>query len=418
MIRGIIVTVICAVAAAASARDTMDGIFNERVKTVRVALSGADYFAPPVVTLGSGDFLNISFDHLSEDREFLRFRAVRCDANWQPSSIPESQWLDGFNESVIDNYEFSRATTVHYVHYDFNFPNDDISPVLSGNYLIEVYPEDDPSQVWFARRVMISEQSAPVVASVSSQTDVDYNKAHQQLSVAVDTERASVSDPFNDLTVMISQNGRADNEVALRQPLRISGKMSVYEHRDPLIFEAGNEYRRMEIVDVNYPGMGVEEIAYAYPYYHFRLSTDLPRTSQPYIYDSTQHGRFFVREYNSDNSDVEADYAVVHFSLETEEMPGTMIFIDGDFTSRRFDDNSVMGYNDATGRYEKVLLLKQGAYNYQYLAVPPGARRGYTSVIEGDKYPTSNEYLIKVYTRGPLDRTDRLIGVTLINSLP
>ncbi|MCM1032140.1 MAG: DUF5103 domain-containing protein [Odoribacter sp.] len=418
MIRGIIVTVICAVAGAASARDTMDCIFNDRVKTVRVALSGDDYFAPPVVTLGSGDFLNISFDHLSEDREFLRFRAVRCDANWQPSSIPESQWLDGFNESVIDNYEFSRATTVHYVHYDFNFPNDDISPALSGNYLIEVYPEDDPSQVWFARRVMISEQSAPVVASVSSQTDVDYNKAHQQLSVAVDTERASVSDPFNDLTVMISQNGRADNEVALRQPLRISGRTAVYEHRDPLIFEAGNEYRRIEIVDVNYPGMGVEEIAYAYPYYHFRLSTDLPRISQPYIYDSTQHGRFFVREYNSDNSDVEADYAVVHFSLETEEMPGTMIFIDGDFTSRRFDDNSIMGYNDATGRYEKVLLLKQGAYNYQYLAVPPGARRGYTSVIEGDKYPTSNEYLIKVYTRGPLDRTDRLIGVTLINSLP
>lgn len=99
----------------ASARDTMDGIFNERVRTVRVARGGDDYFSPPVAVLGSGDFLTVSFDHLSDDRAFLRYRVVRCDANWQPSRVVESEWLDGFNESTIDDYEFSQAVTVHYV---------------------------------------------------------------------------------------------------------------------------------------------------------------------------------------------------------------------------------------------------------------------------------------------------------------
>ena len=75
-----------------------------------------------------------------------------------------------------------------------------------------------------------------------------------------------------------------------------------------------------------------------------------------------------------------------------------------------------MTYNRATGKYEKALLLKQGSYNYQYLIVPPGKNRGYTAEIEGDKYQTVNEYLIKVYTRRPADRYDRLIGVSRIVS--
>lgn len=405
------------IAGAREPHDTMDGIYNERIRTVTLSVDG-DRFAPPVAFMGLGAPVTVEFDHLSDDRVFLRYRVVRCDANWQPSVLAEAEYLDGFNESAIEAYEYSRGTTVHYVHYGFQFPNEDISPTLSGNYLIEVYPEDDPDDVWMTRRVMLSEQSAPISTSVTSRTDIDYNVGHQQLSVAVDTERARVADPFNDLKVMIAQNGRRDNEVMLRQPLRMSGATAVYEHSAPLIFEAGNEYRRMEVADVNYPGMGVADIVWADPYYHFELMTDVPRADQPYVYDSTQHGRFFVRRYGSESSDTEADYVVVHFSLEMDELPGSMIFLDGDFTSRRFDPASLMTYNRETGRYEKVMLLKQGHYNYQYLTVPPGARSATAATVEGNKYPTINEYLIKVYTRGPLDRTDRLIGVTQITSQP
>lgn len=396
--------------------DTMNGAFTDRVRTVEVRAAGGDFFAPPMVTLGSADRLDISFDVLNDDRDYLRYRVVRCDANWQPSSIAENEWLQGFNESVIEDYRFSSATSVHYVHYAFQFPNEDISPTMSGNYLIQVYGEDDPDEVWFQQRVMISEQTAPISVTLTSRTDVDYNDAHQQLSVAVDTEHARVADPFNDLRVIISQNGRADNEVGLRQPLRMSGHTAVYEHQRPLIFDAGNEYRRFEISNVNYPGMHVEEIGYYEPYYHFSLAKDGSRAREQYIYDQTQWGRYVVREYNSADSDVDADYAVVHFTLDYPELPGYMIFLDGDFTGRRFDQGSQMVFNPSTGRYEKAVLLKQGHYNYQYLAVPPGATSGKTSVIEGDKYQTVNEYLIKVYTRGPLDRTDRLIGVTRVLS--
>lgn len=394
--------------------DTMTGVFNDRVKSLQVRLFG-DPYAPPVINLGTDDRLLVSFDHLAEDREYLRYQLVHCNASWQPSGLVDGEFLDGFNLGYIENFEYSRQPYIHYVHYTLVIPNEDVRPKLSGNYLLKIFPENDPDDVWLQCRFMVSEQTAVIGASISGVTDIDYNVAHQQLSISVDTERSEVEDPFNDLTVMIQQNGRYDNEVAVRKPLRMASRnVSVYEHLPELIFEAGNEYRRMETVSTNYPGMGVAEISYAEPYYHFTLHTDGPRCDQMYLYDQTQHGRFTVREYNSADGDIDADYGVVHFSLDIPEMEDAMIFIDGDFVNRRFDQESMMTYNRATGRYERNMLLKQGAYNYNYLVVPKGKSRGYTAPIEGDKFQADNEYLIKVYARHPGDRYDRLVGVSTV----
>lgn len=389
--------------------DTMTGVFDERIKSLQVRLDGDD-FAPAIAILDSNDRIRIDFDHLAEDREYFRYSLTHCNASWVPSGLVDSEFLDGFNEGTIDNYDFSRGTTVHYVHYTLTIPNEQVNPRLSGNYLLKIYREDDPDTPLLQCRFMMSEQTTPVRVGASSQTDIDYNKSHQQLSVTIDTEQGHIDDPFNDLIVILNQNGRLDNETALRQPLKMQGTSVVYEHQQPLIFEAGNEYRRFEIVSDTYPGMGVAEIEYFDPYYHYCLNTDQRRDDEPYSYDQTQHGRYFIREYNSANSDTEADYGVVHFTLDYPDSPGAMIFLDGDFTQRRFDDNARMQYNPATGLYERAMLLKQGAYNYQYLIVPPGAKRGFTDRIEGDKYQTINKYTVRVYHRRKGERYDRLIG--------
>lgn len=395
--------------AAHAAGDTMTGIFSERIKSLQVRVEGDD-FAQPLIVLNTADRITISFDQLSDDREFLRYSLTHCTATWRPSGLVDSEFLDGFNEGMIDDYEYSSATTVHYVHYRLTIPNEQVAPRISGNYLLKIYNENDPDSTLLQCRFMVSEGTAPVSVSASAQTDIDYNRSHQQLSIAVDTERAGIEDPFNDLIVVAGQNGRLDSEVAMRQPLKMQGRTVVYEHQPQLIFEAGNEYRRFETVSERYPGMGVAEIVFYDPYYHYALYADQSRAEEPYTYDQTQHGRYFVRNSNAVQSDTEADYGVTHFTLDIPEMSGYMIFLDGDFVQRRFDDNSRMQYNHATGRYERAMLLKQGAYNYQYLVVPPGARRGYTAQVEGDKYQTVNRYDVRVYTRRRGERYDRLIG--------
>ena len=328
-----------------------------------------------------------------------------------------SEFLDGFNEGEVEDYEFSRATLVHYVHYSITIPNREIRITETGNYLLRVYDESNPDETLLQARFGVSDFSAGVYAGVTSLTDIDTNRNHQQLGLTVDLQHAAgIDDPFNDLRIVVSQNGRADNEVVLTAPQRVLGDRVIYEHLRPLIFKAGNEYRRFETVSTSYPGMGVENISADTPIYNMWLYTDSPRGAIPYSYDSTQHGRFFVRESSSSRSDTEADYVMVHFSLEMPEIAGADVFLEGDFVQRRFDPVSRMVYNRATGRYENSMMLKQGAYNYQYLTVPSGSLQGETAPVEGDFYQTVNEYTVRVYHRPRGGRFDRLIGVGMIVS--
>ena len=403
------------VLSAADVDDTMNGIFDSRFKTLQVKLEGNDY-APPVIALESDDRVVISFDELTEEHSYLRYSLVHCNANWQPSGLVDSEFVDGFNLGEVENYEYSQLTTTHYVHYSIALPNDEVRFTISGNYLLRVFPENDPEETILQARFMVSEANVGVVANVTSRTDVDYNNAHQQLSLEVDASKLNVQDMYNDLKIVVSQNSRVDNEILVEKPLRVSLNKAYYEHLTPLIFKAGNEYRRMETVSVTYPGMRVAEIGYREPYYHMVLEPDKLRSIGQYLYDQTQFGRFTIREYNSSQSDIEADYVKTHFSLDLPEQFDCGIYLDGDFTHRRFDDDSRMDFNREISLYEKTMLLKQGAYNYQYLIVPNGKSAGMTAPIEGDFYETVNEYLIKVYYHRPGERYDRLVGVGLIFS--
>jgi len=359
---------------------------------------------------------------MADERHYLRYSIYLCNADWTPGELVDTEVFDGFNYADIEDYSFSRATSVHYVHYTITLPNNDFRFNLSGNYLLKVYPEEDPDRILLQVRFMVQEMAVSVGGAITSRTDVDYNDAHQQLTLDIDTRNVNVRDLNTDLRVVVSQNGRIDNEVMLGHPSRMMGRRIIYEHIPALIFPAGNEYRRFETVNNLYPGMGVDHIEYHAPWYHHILNLDKPRAHREYRYDSTQHGRYFIREYNSENSDVEADYVLVLFSLDMLAFPDADVYLDGDFMLRRFDSNSRMEYNPSTGRYEKLLPLKQGAYNYQYLVVPrgdsgqPGGMAGpsLTAPVEGDHYPTVNEYMVRVYYREPGARHDRLLGVGIL----
>lgn len=326
MVRRFVLTIAAVVSLAVTAADTMTGIFDDAFHTLRIDVNG-NYMAPPVLLIDSGDQLTISFDEITESNSYLRYSLVHCNANWTESSLVESEFLDGFNFGDVDDYEYSQMTATHYVNYRITLPNDRFRFKISGNYLIRVYRDDAPDTTLLQARFMVSESTATVDADVLSVTDIDYNDAHQQVSVRVDATDAGVEDVFNDMMVYVSQNGRLDNEVMVRQPLRVSGKTAYYEHLRPLIFPAGNEYRRMETVSTTYPGMNIESVDYHDPFYHATVATDYPRSADKYAYDRTQNGRFFIREYNSSQSDIEGDYVVTHFSLDAPEHRVNIYFL-------------------------------------------------------------------------------------------
>ncbi len=398
--------------------DTRQGANSPSIRSIKASVDGIP-LSLPIITLGGDDHILISFDEIADDRRYMRYELIHCDAAWQPEQLVDSEFIEGFNLGDINDYAYSEATTVHYINYRLQLPNEQVRFTASGNYLVRIYPEDDPDQTLLQARFSVVEPGVSVAASVSTVTDIDVNQNHQQVNFTIDAGEYPVDDMFNDLIVVVEQDNRQDNAVTLRQPLRLArSKVAVYEHLRPLIFDAGNEYRRFETVSLTRPDMNVEQISYIDPFYHATLTIDHPRDS--YNYDHTQQGAYLVRQSDTsiEESDVRADYLVTHFTLDLPRQQDVDIYIDGDLTDRRVDPTSLMTFNSATGRYEKALLLKQGSYNYQYIAVPRGTTRGTAGIVEGNFAPTNHRYTIKVYHRPRGTRYDRLIGVATLQSAP
>ncbi len=391
-------------------------IFDNDFKTLKVSPISNSYF-PPIWVMGQDNPLLVSFDHISENQSYLRYSLIHCNSDWQQSNLQESEYVSGFNYANIEHFEFSSSTFTHYVHYEFTLPNENMKILKSGNYIVRIYHDDTPEETLLQARFCVCENTMSVKTAVTSSTDIDYNENHQQLDITVNGKHNYVSDPYNSLKLVISQNSRTDNEVTITKPLMVSGNNIIYQHTPALIFPAGNEFRRIETVATNAPSMGVLNMQYFDPFYHATLRTDIPRADEPYYYDQTQHGYFTIRNWETEKSETEADYIVTHFSLDTGgELSGGKIYINGEFTGQKFTPEYELKYDMSTGLYTTDLLLKQGAYNYQYLWVPTNSEKGLTSFIEGDKYQTVNEYLTKVYLREPGDRYDRLVGFGIVFS--
>ena len=108
-------------------------IFSPRVKTL-TSIVGNDWMNRPVMTLGSDDVLNIGFDEFSHNYHRLTCHIDHCEADWSTSEeIFESDWLQGFNDWQIGDYQNSINTTVLFTHYQLTIPNEYCQLKMSGN---------------------------------------------------------------------------------------------------------------------------------------------------------------------------------------------------------------------------------------------------------------------------------------------
>ena len=386
---------------------------DSRIHSLKVE-SGNGLLYPPVISLNADEYINISFDLFEEEHQDLSYSIVHCNANWQPSMLSSLEYIDGFDIQEVYDWELSFNTYQSYVNYQITLPNDEVQFKVSGNYAVVVYPQNRSERPLLYACFSVSEDVVKVNCTSSSRTDKGYADNYQQVSFNINKQDYDIVNPVNDLKIYVMQNNRLDNMAYVSAPQYFNNERIVYEHNPKLIFDAGNEYRRFEIVSTRYKGMGVDNLSYFDPYFHATLERDFPRESRTYSFDQTQRGRYVIRESDYDEEgNTQADYFVVHFSLDARDMmlPEGDIYIDGELSEYRFSENNRMLYNPQTGLYEKIMLLKQGSYNYQYLFVPKGETIGKASVIEGNKYETSNEYRVNVYHRVPGERYDRLIGV-------
>lgn len=389
-------------------------ISDRQLHTLQIVVNN-DPLLPPIMNLGGHNHIEISFDEFSHEYHRYIYKVEHCNADWSPSTeIFESDFLNGFNGEPIEDYEKSFNTTVLYTHYSLRIPNENISLKLSGNYKLTVYNDegDEPVPVLTACFCLV-ELGVGIGTTISTNTDIDFNKYHQQLDLSISYGGIKVIDPHRELKTAVLQNRRWDNCVINPKPNIQATHKIEFTHNRQLIFPAGNEYHKFEILDVHVPTLNVDRMEWFDPHYHATLYPN--QTARNYLYDEDQNGAFIIR--NSDDMDVEttSDYVFTHFTLKSPQLSGGEVYLNGSWTCNRFIPEYRMAYNRDTQSYEATVLLKQGYYNFNYLFVPNGSQTGNCGPTDGNFYETENEYIILVYHRPNGGRYDKLVGYRQMN---
>ena len=383
-------------------------LFSPDIASLQV-VAGNRWLDIPVIQLGGNEAIHIGFDDMTHEYRRYTYRIEHCEADWTVTEgLFTSDFVSGFAEgNTIDDIEESLNTNVLFTHYSLQIPNRRCRLTMSGNYRLTVLDENNDDEPVLSACFMVCDGAATVSLLATSNTDIDVNHRHQQVEMRVGFGNLKVVNPQEQIKTVVMQNGRWDNaRINVRHQYTTMSGLEWNHNRD-LIFTAGNEYRKFEVLDVDRPSMGIDRMRWDGEYVNAYLFVDEPRRN--YVYDEDANGAFYIRNSDNYENDRLSDYVLVHYTLKCDAPVDGRVFLNGAWTYDRFEPEYELEYNEELRQYEAVVLQKLGYYSYQYLMVD---RQGVvrTMPTEGDFYETENSYQALVYYRGQGDRADRLVG--------
>ena len=269
----------------------------------------------PIIHLDTEEKLQLSFDDFSEDLQDYYYTIVHCNSDWTLSDLMQSEYIDGFFENRIEDYEFSFNTLQKYTHYNLVFPENYLKPLLSGNYIIKVFANNNPKEVLLIRRFMILDEKLNISSNVKRATLIDDREYKQEVDFTISHSNVYVANPYSDIKVVIKQNNREDNSITNLQPLFVKQDKLIYNYESENTFEAGNEFRHFDIKSIRYQSERIKEISSDSININVKLLTDISRSFEDFISIPDINGEFLINKQEAWNSETEAEYVKVNFSL-------------------------------------------------------------------------------------------------------
>jgi len=389
---------------------------TDNIKTILLYKQGFE-LSLPLIELNSSEKLVLSFDDLANNNTTYKYTFIHCDADWSASDMQAYEYIKGFTEDIIEDYQYSFNTVQKYTHYNLLFPNENMILTKSGNYILKVYQDGFPDNPVFTKRFMIVEPHVTITATAKRATlieDMDYK---QEVDFTINYANYPIANPYQDVKVVLTQNNRTDNAITNLKPKYINNNQLVYDYEQGNTFEGGNEFRILDIKSLNYRTINLAQIGYDSLGYYAYLLPDDKKAFKNYYYYQDINGRKLIKTEDLRDSDTQADYVHVHFTLPyNNDVIGGNIYVYGALTDWNFTKEGMLKYNYQTHNYETSIYLKQGYYNYIYVFLENGKTIGDETLIEGTRYETENEYAIYVYCKENGTTYDKLIGVKIINS--
>lgn len=363
-----------------------------------------------------GENFTFAFDDLFGNEANYYYTLTHCNYDWTKSQLTVNEYISGFDNQRIQNYQNSFNTLQIYSHYVLSFPNKFTRIQLTGNYILNILNED--REVIMSRRFVVYEEKVSVPLQVKRARGMDEIQEKHNMDFAVKTNAFIFQMPLQNVKVALFQNGRFDNAIYNVKPQYTIGNDLIYKYDKETQFWAGNEYLYFDNKDIRNAVNNVLRVTGGEIYNNILYANEA-RGSKPYTYYPDINGNFVTNNSNLNVTDVtlEADYAWVFFKLSAPAyFEKDDIYIGGMFNNYAKTDEYKMEYNEKTGMYEKAVMIKQGFNNYMYIPANSKGKVNGKASPDGNFFQTENDYNVIVYYRENNERYDRVIGFGQANS--
>lgn len=405
----------------AAAQDP-DRTYKASVHSVKLYRAG-DIYAYPVLSLNSSDQLELHFDDFDGDVKNYYYSFQLCNADWTPCDLQRFDYIRGFQSSRISNYRSSSISMTRYTHYQCQFPERNMTPSRSGNYMLKVFINDHENELVFTKRFLVVENKVSIGATVMQPFNASNFKTLQRLQVGINTANSQVR-AFSpqDFKIVMLQNNIWSTALRTDRPDIFRGNYYEYSSDEGTSFSAGKEWRWIDLRSLQLLSDRMQRIVDTGKRYDVFIKPDVERKQQVYLYYTDLDGIYTIENREGNNPYWQSDYAYTHFTFVppgNQPYNGKDVYVYGELTGYATDAGSKMDFNESMGVYEKTLFLKQGYYNYSYVTKPVNAAPGVPLSLEnteGNYYGTENSYTILVYYRAFGGRSDELIAWTKVSS--
>lgn len=372
------------------------------VQTVQL-FAGQNQENLPILRLGSGGQLTLAFDLMTGAGRPLSVFYYHADRNWRRDLMP-IEFIQGFQRDDLLQYDPSRSTQVPYVHYEHRFPASGNAFLISGNYIVRVTEQGDERAVLFERPFFVSEESVaaemglePVLLSGGGGSSI------QPILQFAPTPEGGLSS-FS-YEVCFVQSGRFDLARCADAPVQTDARALTYYLEPTSAFRPNTGVYYLDLRDLRVSNR-IERALLGQQPYGIVLSPDaaaFPAT----VGDPILNGQIITTGARTiGDPAVTGEYLDVRFAfVPPDESPLRNVYLSGNFSGwQRLA--TPMTWVEERRRYEQVVRLKQGQYEYRYVSDDPRLEREQANVLGRPDQP----YTALVYYRDPARQTDRLIA--------
>ena len=381
------------------------------VATVQLYREG-DELALPIVSMGTGEQLVLSFDRVGETvGQPLSVFFYHLDREGRRDLSPV-EYLDGFTTGEIRDYRSSLGTRIEYVHYRYTFPNADISFRISGNYVVRVTELGREDAVLFERAFFVTEERAEVDLVIGTGTLFGGGGSVLQ-PIARLTPDADLNGQLFDYSVCFARNGQIGATRCADDASLVSQALYQYELPRRAAFPVDGPLYQADIGELR-PGRDVDRVDFTTDPFQVVLAQDYARFGSDFV-AAALTGQSVVRSVAStvQQPTIGAEYVDTFFTYvpdDERELEGPVI-LSGAFNGWSVDPAYAMRWNEEERTYTATLLLKQGTYLYRYAVADPEERE----LRERERgVGRESLYTALVYFRDVSLGTDRLVGTRTV----